>query len=206
MRGARNRQTATGDRGSCDTRLLETELPLIGAAMLAGSAIGALTAGTDGAAIGACAALLVQQLAYRALVRHLWRGWRNYFLAVIVANEHGGAATGPGTTDETLERGPCARAFTLWMRTAGLKSQLYVLLWTRPDEMKRAGLLGEDVRDASEQHSPSAELAEARKILFAYKRALALGDQPLRCDDAARRRLRRTLQRDERRLLDIALN
>ncbi len=206
MRGARNRQTATGDRGSCDTRLLETELPLIGAAALAGAAIGTLAAGPDGAAIGACAALLVQQWAYRALVRHLWRGWRNYFLAAIAANEHGEAATGPGTTDETLEHGPCARAFTLWMRTAGLRSQLYVLLWTRPDEMKQAGPLGEDIHDPSEQHSQSAELTEERKILCAYKRALALGDQPLRCDDAARRRLRRTLQRDERRLLDIALN
>ncbi len=206
MKREGSRPVHPGDPGGCDTRLLQIELAWITAATLAGAAAGGVAAGADGAAIGACAALLIQQWAYHVLVRHLWRGWRNHFLGFIAANEQGGARAGPGTTDETLDRGPCARAFALWMRTAGLKSQLYVLLWTRPDEMKQAGLFGEDIHDPSEQHSPSAELVEARKILFAYKRALALGNQPLRCDDAARRRLRHTLQRDERRLLDIALN
>jgi len=53
---------------------------------------------------------------------------------------------------------------------------------------------GDDVRD----------FATEMRIQYAYSLAARLDNKPLRCDDLNRRRLRRSLQRDEARLLRLA--
>lgn len=77
------------------------------------------------------------------------------------------------------------------MRRASALERLYVALWN-------VGAGKDD--DQSEVNHSTAEI----RIRHAYMQALNLNDVPLRCDDAHRRRLRRSLQRDEARLLRLA--
>ena len=162
-----------------DTVLLRRELRWTGATMLALGAAGYVIAGPYGAAIGTGAGFLVQQAAYRLAVRALWRGW--WMRSVTVD----GAERAEQIVRISL------RAFTLWMRTAGASERLYVALWN-------AG--GGDGDDEQETAGSKVEV----RIRQAYNLVARLDDEPLRCDNAQRRRLRRSLQRDEARLLRLA--
>ena len=162
-----------------DAVLLRRELRWTAATMLALGAAGYAFAGAYGAAIGTGAGFLLQQAAYRLVVRALWHGWATR------------AITHKG--DEVAQRSAriSLRAFTLWMRTATANDRLYVALWNvGADEDDD----GEDVREST---------AEIR-IRHAYSLAVRLDNEPLWCDNPHRRRLRRSLQRDEARLLRIA--
>lgn len=162
-----------------DAVLLRRELRWTAATMLALGAAGYAFAGAYGAAIGTGAGFLLQQAAYRLVVRALWHGWTTR------------AITDKG--DEVAQRSAriSLRAFTLWMRTATANDRLYVALWNvGADEDDD----GEDVREST---------AEIR-IRHAYSLAVRLDNEPLWCDNPHRRRLRRSLQRDEARLLRLA--
>lgn len=162
-----------------DAVLLRRELCWTAGTMLALGAIGYGAAGAYGAATAAGIGFLLQQAAYRLVVRALWHGWQTRF----VTCQGSEAARQSGRIS--------LRAFTLWMRTASANDRLYVALWNvgadKDDD-------GEDVRDST---------AEIR-IRHAYSLALRLDNEPLSCDNPQRRRLRRSLQRDEARLLRLA--
>lgn len=160
-----------------DTVLLRRELRWTAATALALGVLGHAAAGAHGAAIGAGTGFLLQQAAYRLIVRMLWHGWQTRCIAL-----EGDARA------ETIAR-VSLRAFTLWMRTASANEQLYVALWNA----------GAD-KNESEAAGSTAEV----RIRRAYSQAFTLEDVPLRCDNAHRRRLRRSLQRDEARLLRLA--
>ena len=162
-----------------DAVLLRRELRWTAAAMLALGAAGYAVAGAYGAAIGTGAGFLLQQAAYRLVVRALWHGWATR------------AVTYEG--DEGAQRIAriSLRAFTLWMRTATANDRLYVALWN----------VGADEDDEQEEVRDST--AEIR-IRYAYSLAARLDDEPLWCDNPHRRRLRRSLRRDEARLLRLA--
>ncbi len=83
------------------------------------------------------------------------------------------------------------RAFALSMRTATASERLYVALWNM------------EVRRGGDRDEPAEATAEVR-IRQAYDVVARLDDEPLRCDNRQRRRLRRSLQRDEARLLHLA--
>ena len=163
-----------------DAVLLRRELRWTAAAMLALGAAGYAFAGAYGAAVGTGAGFLLQQAAYRLVIRALWHGWATR------------AATYEG--DERAQRIAriSLRAFTLWMRTATANDRLYVALWN----------VGAD-EDDEEQEEVRDSTAEIR-IRHAYSLAVRLDNEPLWCDNPHRRRLRRSLQRDEARLLRLA--
>ncbi len=162
-----------------DTALLRRELRWTATTALALGVLGHAVAGAQGAAIGAGTGFLLQQAAYRLIVRMLWHGWQTRCITL-----EGDAKA------ETIAH-VSLRAFTLWMRTASANDQLYVALWN-------AGAGKDD--DQSEVADSTAEI----RIRHAYSQAFTLNDVPLRCDNAHRRRLRRSLQRDEARLLRLA--
>ena len=162
-----------------DAVLLRRELRWTAGTMLAVAAIGYGEAGGAGAAIGTAVGFLLQQALYRLVVQALWYGWQTRFASlesVETARENGRISL---------------RAFTLWMRTATTNDRLYVALWN----------VGADRDDDGEDVSNST--AEIR-IRHAYALVLRLDDEPLWCDNAQRRRLRRSLQRDEARLFRVA--
>ena len=163
-----------------DAVLLHRELRWTAGTMLALSATGCSLAGAHGAAIGAASGFLLQQTAYQLIVRGLWRGWQIRNTSFL------GAARARESADISL------RAFTLWMRTASASDRLYVMLWNGGAERHKNGVVV--VRN------PPAEM----RIRKAYSRVLNLDNVPLRCDNADRRRLRRSLQRDEERLFHLA--
>ena len=162
-----------------DTVLLRRELRWTAATALALGVFGHAVAGAHGAAIGAGTGFLLQQEAYRLIVRMLWHGWQTRCI------------TFEGDAGAERIAHVSLRAFTLWMRTASANDRLYVTLWN-------AGAERGD--DQSEVHATATEI----RIRHAYSQALTLNDVPLRCDNGRRRRLRRSLQRDEARLLRLA--
>ena len=162
-----------------DAVLLHRELRWTTATMLALSAIGHAAAGAYGATLGAGIGFLLQQTCYKLMVAALWRGWHTRFIA------HEGAARARQHCHLSL------RAFTLWVRTATAGDRLHVALWNgRNDEVEH----GDDINDS----------ATEIRIRHTYSVALKLGNEPVWCDNPHRRRLRHSLQRDERRLLRLA--
>ena len=164
-----------------DAVLLHRELRWTAATMLALGAIGYVIAGAYGAAIGTGSGFLLQQAGYRLVVRALWYGWQTR------AVTYDGAARAQQITRISL------RAFTLWMRTATANDRVYVALWN-------VGAGDDDDDDRKEVENSTAEI----RIRHAYSLAVRLDNEPLWCDNPHRRRLRRSLQRDEARLLRLA--
>jgi len=162
-----------------DAVLLRRELRWTAGTMLALSAAGYAFAGAYGAAIGTGTGFLLQQAAYRLVVRALWYGWQTRTV------EYEGVERARKLARISL------RAFTLWMRTASANDRLYVALWN-------VGT-GDD-NDREEVEDSTAEI----RIRHAYSLAIRLNNEPLWCDNPHRRRLRRSLQRDEARLLRLA--
>lgn len=75
-----------------DTVLLRRELRWTAATALGLGVLGHAAAGAHGAAIGAGTGFLLQQAAYRLIVRMLWHGWQTRFFAFegeTTANETG---------------------------------------------------------------------------------------------------------------------
>ncbi len=163
-----------------DAVLLRRELRWTAAAMLALSAAGYAIAGAHGAAIGTGTGFLLQQAAYRLLVRALWHGWQTRIVT------YNGAERARQIARISL------RAFTLWMRTATANDRLYIALWNVGSE------------DGDDDREETAESTAEIRIRHAYSLAARLDDEPLSCDNPHRRRLRRSLQRDEARLLRLA--
>ena len=161
-----------------DAVLLRRELRWTAAATLTLGSMGYGFAGAYGAAVGTGIGFLLQQAGYRLTVRTLWQGWHTRF----VARE--GAERAREHCHVSL------RAFTLWMRTATVNDRLYIALWN----------IGNDEDDEKEVGESAAEF----RIRQAYADALKLDNHPLWCDNPHRRRLRRSLQRDEERLLRLA--
>ena len=163
-----------------DAVLVRRELRWTAGTMLALGVAGYALAGAYGAAIGTGSGFLLQQAAYRLVVRMLWHGWLTRTMT------YDGPEKAQRIARITL------RAFTLWMRTATANDRLYVALWN----------LGSDNPD-DDQKELAESTAEIR-IRYAYSLAARLDDEPLWCDNEHRRRLRRSLQRDEARLLRVA--
>jgi len=163
-----------------DAILLRRELRWTAGTMSALGAIGYAFAGAYGAAIGTGTGFLLQPAAYRLVVRALWHGWSTRAIT------YDGAARAQQLARTSL------RAFTLWMRTATANDRLYVALWNVGG--------GEDDDDRKEVQDSTAEI----RIRHAYSLAARLDNEPLWCDNPYRRRLRRSLQRDEARLLRLA--
>ncbi|MYH29942.1 MAG: hypothetical protein F4137_14060 [Acidobacteria bacterium] len=161
-----------------DTVLLRRELRWTAATALTLGVFGHTVAGAHGAAIGAGSGFLLQQAAYRLIVRTLWYGWQTRCF------------TFEGDVRAAKMAYISLRAFTLWMRRAGALERLYIALWN----------VGGDHDDESEVEDSRAEI----RIRNAYTQAFSLNNVPLRCDNARRRRLRTSLQRDEARLLRLA--
>ena len=163
-----------------DTVLLRRELRWTAATMAGLGAAGYAIEGPYGAAIWCGAGFLLQQAGYRLAVRTLWHGWRNRAIAC-------------DGVEKMRDLGQVwLRAFTLWMRTASARERLYLAGWTGVDE------------DAGEDQQVDAESTAEVRIRQAYDLVARLEDQPLWCDNVKRRRLRRSLQRDERHLLGLA--
>ena len=169
-----------------DTVLLRRELRWIAAAMAGLGATGYAFGGPYGAAIGCGAGFLLQQACYRVAVRRLWRGWVDRALAYESAEE----AEDPAWI--------WRRAFALWMRTASPRELHYIAGWHDDEEE------AEDDQQVDTGWKLDAELAAEMRIWDAYEEVTRLEDEPLWCDNVKRRRLRHSLQRDERRLLSIA--
>ncbi|MCY4636353.1 MAG: hypothetical protein OXG04_17915 [Acidobacteria bacterium] len=148
--------------------------------MLALGAAGHAIAGLSGAAIGTATGFLLQQAAYKLTVQALWHGWSTR------------AVTFDGAERSQELARISLRAFTIWMRTASANDRLYIALWNIGSED------GED--DEDEVAESTAEI----RIRYAYSLATRLDNEPLWCDNPERRRLRRSLQRDEARLLRLA--
>lgn len=166
-----------------DAVLLRRELRWTAATTLALSAAGYALADTHGAIIGAGSGFLLQQAAYRLAVRALWHGWATRFLTY----------EGPARTTEIAR--VTLRAFTLWMRTASANDRLYIALWA----------IGSGSGDNADEERREVENSTAEiRIRHAYALATRLDNEPLWCDNEHRRRLRRSLQRDETRLLRLA--
>ena len=163
-----------------DAVLLRRELRWTAATMLALGDAGHAIAGPYGAAIGTAAGFLLQQAAYKLTVQALWHGWATR------------AITFDGAERSKQLARISLRAFTLWMRTASANDRLYIALWNVGSED------GED--DEEEVTDSTAEI----RIRYAYSLAVRLDNEPLWCDSPERRRLRRSLQRDEARLLRLA--
>ena len=161
-----------------DAVLLRRELRWTATAMLALGAAGYALSGAYGAAIGTGAGFLLQQAGYTLVVLALWHGWFTRAIALDGAER-----------SEQLAR-ISLRAFTLWMRTATANDRLYIALWN----------VGNDDGEEDEHADSTAEI----RIRYAYSVAARLEDEPLWCDNLHRRKLRRSLQRDEARLLRIA--
>lgn len=166
-----------------DAVLLHRELRWTTGTVLALGAIGHLLAGAQGAAIGAGVGFLIQQAAYRLAVRALWHGWATRILTY----------EGPERTAKLAR--VTLRAFTLWMRTASANDRLYIALWT-------IGIGRDD--DADEERQEVEDSPAEVRIRHAYSLAVRLDNEPLWCDNEHRRRLRRSLQRDEARMLRLA--
>ena len=186
--------------GRCDTVLLRREMRWTITAALAGGAAGYLAAGAEAALIGAGIGFLVQQVSYQVTVRELWRGWRNHAAANRELREYGGEPVTAEEMEALFQHRSCARAFTLWMRLAGWKDRLYIALWRYPKDVD----IVESIETPREDPVRAYHIKADTRITLAYAQAVRLGDEPRWCDTAARRRLRRTLQRDEERLLAIA--
>jgi len=163
-----------------DAVLLRRELRWTAATMLALGAAGHAIAGLSGAAIGTATGFLLQQAAYKLTVQALWHGWSTR------------AVTFDGAERSQELARISLRAFTIWMRTASANDRLYIALWNIGSED------GED--DEDEVAESTAEI----RIRYAYSLATRLDNEPLWCDNPERRRLRRSLQRDEARLLRLA--
>ncbi len=166
-----------------DAVLLRRELRWTAAAILALGAAGYAIAGAHGAAIGTGAGFLLQQAAHRLVVRALWHGWSTR------------AVTFDGAERSQELARISLRAFTLWMRTATANDRLYIALWNVGSE--------DDEEDEEDEDEVAESTAEIR-IRYAYSLATRLDNEPLWCDNPERRRLRRSLQRDEARLLRLA--
>ena len=177
---ARHRQVHPTEPVHPDTVLLRRELRWTAAAMLALGIYGYTEAGTVAGAVGAGAGYLIQQSSYRIMVLVLWSGWSTRFIT---------AESGVSTED--IKR-RALRAFTLWMRGAGLFDRVYVALWNLNTPGSEDGVKG------------LAGLPVEYRVWLAYERADLLGRHPLRCDNLTRRQLRRSLQRDEAILLHLA--
>lgn len=163
-----------------DAVLLRREMRWTTAAVLALGAAGYAVGDAYGAAIGAGAGFLAQQAGYMLIVRALWHGWQTRTLA------YDGSARARELARISL------RAFTLWMRTASANDRLYVALWN----------VGND--DGEKEQEDVTDSVAERRIRSAYTLAAQLDNKALWCDNLYRRRLRRSLQRDEVRLLRIA--
>ena len=168
-----------------DTVLLRRELRWTAAAMAGLGAAGYALSGPYGAAIGSGAGFLLQQAGYRIAVRMLWHGW------VDRATAYEGVETARDLQPVWL------RAFTLWMRTASARELLYIAGWD-------GGEAADDKQEQEPSQQLDAECAAEMRIYDAYDLAARLDDEPLWCDSLERRRLRHSLQRDERRLLSLA--
>ena len=162
-----------------DTVLLRRELRWTAATVLTLGAAGYAAAGAYGATIGAGAGFVLQQAVYRVAVAALWGGW--WARTVTHDGPEGAQKLGHITL----------RAFALWMRKASASERLYVALWNVVD-------VDEDTED--EIANSKAEV----RIRQAYAVAARLDNEPLWCDNLERRRLRRSLQRDEARLIHLA--
>ena len=161
-----------------DTVLLRRELRWTAATMAGLGAAGYAMDGPYGAATWCGSGFLLQQACYRLAVRVLWYGWRN-------------RAVGCDGTEKARDlRRVSLRAFTLWMRTATARERLYIARWNGVDE--------------DDDGKVDAESTAEVRIRHAYDLVARLEDQPLWCDNPKRRRLRRSLQRDESRLLQLA--
>ena len=114
------------------------------------------------------------------MVRALWHGWQTRIVT------YSGAERARQIARISL------RAFTLWMRTATANDRLYIALWNVGSE------------DGDDDREETAESTAEIRIRHAYSLAARLDDEPLWCDNPHRRRLRRSLQRDEARLLRLA--
>ena len=161
-----------------DTVLLRRELRWTAATMVTLGAAGYAVAGAYGTAIGAGTGFVLQQAVYRLAVAALWHGWWNRTMTY----------EGPEVAREL--RRITLRAFALWMRNASTSERLYIALWAvggKADE--REAVAGTPI----ESH-----------IRHAYAVATRLDNEPLWCDSIERRRLRRSLRRDEARLLHLA--
>ena len=167
-----------------DTVLLRRELRWTSAAVLGLGAAGFAVGDTYGAAIGTGAGYLLQQMGYRFAVQVLWEGW------CIRAVTRDGAERAHELGEISL------RAFTLWMRTARMYERVHVARWYTATYTAK----GEIENDPANCTGSKAEI----RILNAYLRAAYLDNEPLRCDNLERRRLRHSLQRDETRLLHMA--
>ena len=185
--------------GRCDTVLLRRELKWTITAALAAGGAGYLAAGAETALIGTGIGFLLQQIIYQVIVHELWRAWRNHATANSKRREYGSEPVTGEQMDILFEPGLVTRAFTLWMRLADWNDRLYVALWKYPRQADLVNRLGAPL----EIDRMCYLLAEAT-ITRAYLKAGRLGDEPRWCDTTARRRLRRTLQRDEKHLLAIA--
>ena len=163
-----------------DTVLLRRELRWTAGTMLAVAAIGYGEGGDTGAALGTAIGFLLQQALYSLLVQALWYGWQTRFASL----------EGPEAARKNHR--VSLRAFTLWMRTTTANDRLYVALWN-------VGA-GEADDDRDQVRDSTAEI----RIRHAYSLAVRLDNKPLWCDNPHRRRLRRSLQRDEARLLHLA--
>ena len=197
MRHRNARRLRLDYTGRCDTVLLRRELRWTIAAALAAGAAGYLAAGGEAALIGAGIGFLLQQVSYQVTVRELWRGWRNHAAANRELREYSGEPVTAEEMEALFQHRSCARAFTLWMRLAGLKDRLYIALWRYPQDV-------DSVEASLEDPVKAYHIKAETRITLAYAQAVRLGDESRWCDTAARRRLRRTLQRDEERLLAIA--
>ena len=162
-----------------DAVLLYRELRwTIGAILILGSA-GYGVAEEYGALTGAGSGFLLQQGLYKLAVRTLWDGWLTRSI------------TYTGIEQAREDSRISLRAFTLWMRTATMRERLYIALWKHKTN---------DEENPDEVAGSCAEM----RIGHAYTRALRLDNEPLHCDNLERRRLRRSLERDETRLLQLA--
>ena len=169
-----------------DTVLLRRELRWTAGTMAGLGAAGYAMEGPYGAAIGSAAGFLLQQACYRLTVRMLWQGWLDRAIAY-------------EGVEKTRELGRIwLRAFTLWMRTASARERLYIAGWNGGDED------AEDDQQLDAGRQVDAEWRAEVRIRQAYDVVARLEDQPLWCDNLKRRRLRHSLQRDERRLLSLA--
>ena len=200
MRHRNARRLPLDYTGRCDTVLLRRELRWTIAAALAAGAAGYLAADAETALIGAGIGFLLQQVSYQVTVRELWRGWRNHAAANRELREYGGEPVTAEEMEALFQHRSCARAFTLWMRLAGWRDRLYIALWRYPKDVDSVDSLEASLKGPVRAYHVKAET----RITLAYAQAVRLGDESRWCDTAARRRLRRTLQRDEERLLAIA--
>ena len=166
-----------------DTVLLRRELRWTAATVLGLGAAGFAVGDTYGGAIGTGAGYLLQQMGYRFAVHVLWEGW------CVRAVTRDGAERAHELAHISL------RAFTLWMRTARMYERMHVARWYT------ARYTADEIEDdPADRTGTKAEIG----IRNAYLRAACLDNEPLRCDNLERRRLRRSLQQDEARLLHIA--